>query len=84
MKRNEHVIFCECGCGNGVVLKADNEESELSLQLVSDNFYTKQTNVFWEKLKRIWFIIRGKEYRYFDILISKDELKEFKNFVSKL
>jgi len=84
MQMCEHVMFCECGCGNGVVLKADYEESVLSLQLVSDNFYTRQTNTFIEKLKSIWFIITGKEYRYFDILINKDELEKFKDFVSKL
>lgn len=37
-----------------------------------------------EKIKRIWYIIRGKEYCYFDILIDKDELQEFKEFVAKI
>lgn len=39
---------------------------------------------FKEKLKRIWYIIIGKEYCYFDILIDKDELQKFKEFVAKL
>lgn len=29
MKKNEYVTFCKCGCGNGVVLKFDNENDEL-------------------------------------------------------
>ncbi len=37
-----------------------------------------------EKLKRIWYIIRGKEYCYFDILIDKNELQEFKQFVARM
>ncbi len=39
---------------------------------------------FKEKLKRIWYIIINKECCYFDILISKDELYGFKNFVARL
>lgn len=87
LKDNEYVTFCKCGCGNGIVLKADKEDDELSVQLVSDNFYFRQNKggmSFREKLKRIWYIITGKEYCYFDILIDKDELQEFKEFVARL
>ena len=87
MKGNEFITFCKCGCGNGIVLKADNEDEEVSLQIVSDNFYTMQNKgkmSFIERIKRIWYIIIGKEYCYFDILIDKNELKEFKNFVARL
>lgn len=87
MKNNEYVTFCKCGCGNGVIFKFDNEDDELSVQLVSDNHYTMQNNgkiSIKEKLRRIWYIITGKEYCYFDILMDKNELHEFKKFVAKL
>lgn len=87
MDNNKNVIFCKCGCGDGVVLKVDKYENELSLQFVSDVFYFFQNKgkmSIKEKLKRIWYIVIGKEYCYFDILISKEELQEFKDFVSKL
>lgn len=87
MKENEFVTFCNCECGNGIVLKADNEDEEVSLQIVSDTFYIMQDKgkmSLREKIKRIWYIIIGKEYCYFDILIDKDELQEFKDFVARL
>lgn len=88
MKNDKNVTFCKCGCGNGVVLKADKDEDELSLQFVSDVFYcftrNREKMSIKERLKRIWYIVIGKEYCYFDILISKEELQEFKDFVSKL
>ena len=87
MKENEYVTFCKCGCGDGVVLKFDTEDDELSLQFVSDNFYVMQKKgkmSFREKIKRIWYIITGKEYCYFDILIDKDELQKLKEFVARL
>lgn len=61
MKKDEYVTFCKCGYGEGIVLKADNDDHELSLQLISDNHYLMQNNgkmSLKEKLKRIWFIIR--------------------------
>ncbi len=87
MKKDEYVTFCKCGCGEGIVLKADKDDHELSLQLVSDNHYLMQNNgrmSLKEKLKRILFIIQGREYCYFDILIDEEELQEFKEFVARL
>lgn len=87
MTEYEYVTFCKCGCGNGVVLKFDTEDDELSLQFVSDNFFMmkkKGKMSFREKMKRIWYIITGKEYCYFDIFIDKDELQKFKEFVARL
>lgn len=87
MKENKYVTFCKCGCCNGVVLKFDNEDNELSIQLVSDNFYLAQIKgkmSLKEKIKRIWYIITNKEYCYFDILIDKEKLEEFKKFVAGL
>lgn len=87
MNKNEFITFCKCGCGNGIVLKADNEDKEVSLQMVSDNFYFMQSKgrmSLKEKLRRIWYIITNKEYCYFDIIIRKDELPKFKEFVEKL
>lgn len=87
MNNNKYSTFCKCGCGNGVILKFDNEDDELSVQLVSDNFYSIQNKgkmSIKEKLKRIWYIVRGKEYCYFNILIDKNELHEFKEFITRL
>lgn len=87
-KNKYKTMFCKCGRGNGVILKADNDDDfGVSLQLVSDNFYggyNNKANSIKEKIKRIWYIIIGKEYCYFDILIEKDELQEFKEFIARL
>ena len=75
---------CKCGCGNGVLLKFDKDDEDLSLQLVSDNFYAYQKCKLLEKLKRIWYVIIEKEYCYFDLIMDKEDVKEFKDFVSKM
>ena len=88
-KKDYETMFCKCGCGNGVIIKADNTDKDLGvlLQLVSDNYYNNGNSrimTLKEKLKRIWYIITNKEYCYFDILVNENELKEFKDFVSKI
>ena len=76
-KHNYKTMFCKCGCANGVVLKADYDiDFGVSLQLVSNNFYggyNNRRNSIIEKIKRIWYVIRGREYCYFDIMIDEDE-----------
>lgn len=87
-KKSYKTMFCKCGCGNGIIIKADDDKDwGVSLQLVSDNFYTNQKNIHTmikEKWKRLWSVLRNKEYCYFDILIEPSELKEFKEFVMRL
>ena len=77
-------FYCKCGCGSEVVLKCHKDGSYVSMQLVSDNFYAYQKNKFIEKLKRIWFVIIGKEYCYFDIVMEEDDVLAFKNFVARM
>lgn len=91
MNKNEFVLFCKCGCKNGVVLKASSEgegwDKEFSIQLVSDNYYVMQNKgkmSLKEKLKRIWYIISNKEYCYFDILVEAKDMIEFKKFCCKI
>ncbi len=81
-------IYCQCGCNNGVVLKAEDDIGfGCEMMLVSDTYYLMQKTVwtrFKEKCKRIWCILRNKEYCYFSIYMAKDDLQEFKKFVVKM
>lgn len=80
-------LYCSCGCNKGVALKAETDNWGCYLSLVSDVFHM-QADTGWDrfkkKCKRIWSIVRNKEYIYFDICIDPDDLKEFKEFVAKM
>lgn len=81
-------LYCSCGCIEGVVLKSEaDEDFGYELSLVSDIYYIPQETGwvrFKEKCKRIWKILRNKEHCYFSIYISPEDMKEFKEFVSKI
>ena len=39
--------------------------------------------VLKEKMKKIWSIIRNKDHYYLDIVMSKEDFQEFKEWINK-
>lgn len=37
-----------------------------------------------EKIKRIWYVLAGKEYCYCEICMKEDDIRDFKDFVSRI
>lgn len=83
----EIAIICKCGCDNGMFIKIDNSYGDYAYQsYLSSNFMKEQYgawDVFIWKLKKIWAIIRNKDYYYSDIVLSAEDWAEFKDFVNK-
>ena len=88
--KKDFTLDCECGCCEGIRFRFDSEDEDiyLNLSIVSGDFYNKQKNkrfyLLKEKLKRIWFVIRNKDYHYFDIILSKNDFEDFKSFINDL
>ena len=83
-KDDELIISCKCGCDEGIHLKIhDCGDGEYAfLTYTNGNFYTQQ-RPFFEKLKKIWAIIRNKDFYYSDIVLTKDDFNEFKEWVNR-
>ena len=87
---NELVITCDCGCDNGIYLKVDRDD-EMDMYCImafmNGNFYRDQNekilSVIMKKLKKIWSIVRNKDYYYSDIIMNKQEYTEFKEYINK-
>lgn len=86
---NNLVVDCECGCDEGMRIRIDKEDEDMYfiLSYTSGNFYNEQENnklrrVIYRKLKKIWSIIRGKDYYHSEICMSKDEFKEFQDYIA--
>lgn len=45
--------------------------------------FTLNKDLFFEKLKKIWAIICNKDFYYSDIVLTKDDFKEFKEWVNR-
>lgn len=84
----ELLIDCSCGCGNSIKVKVDDIDNEFYYysRLYSANWYTEQKSCFSilkSKLKKIWRIIRNKDYCYSEICINKKEFNQFKEYINQ-
>ena len=83
-KDDELIISCKWGCDEGIHFKIhDYEDGDYAfLTYTNGNFYTQQ-RPFFEKLKKIWAIIWNKDFYYSDIVLTKDDFKEFKEWINR-
>lgn len=81
-------LYCSCGCAEGITFKVENvKEVGVHIGLVSDTWRVYGLtgwDRFKAKCKRIWAILRNREYYYFDIFVGGEDINEFKEFVAKL
>lgn len=86
----EIIVDCCCGCCDGIRFKIFNDEDEIYCFVTYTNgsFYREQDDSIWrvirKKVKKIWAIIRNKDYYYSDIVLTKDEFEEFKEYINDI
>lgn len=80
----EMIVSCNCGCDEGLRFKINKLDPEYYCILTYTNgaFYRDQNDtvlkVISKKLKKIWAIVRNKDYYYSEIIMSKDEFYDFR------
>ena len=86
---NNLVVDCDCGCDEGIRIRVGrDDDSYLIVTYLNGNFYRDQNQSFWrvfcKKCKKIWRIIRSKDYIYSEIIMNKDDFKEFKDYINSI
>jgi hypothetical protein len=93
---NECTILCDCKCGAGLHIdlsfckdsrKTLDIEPEIYLSFISSNFYNEQCGhieIFKQRCKKIWTILRGKDYTYSDIILNVKDWKDIKDFMNNV
>lgn len=83
------MVDCNCGCDEGLRIRINDfdEETYAIITYTSGNFYKEQNYSAWQifklKCKKIWRILRGKDFYYSEILVSKEEYNELKEFINE-
>jgi len=83
-QKDELIVNCDCGCGAGLLWQAakwDDEGEQFYISLIEYSWYAKQTGKIRPYFKRLWRVLRGKEYYLTEIVLSKSEAKEFESFL---
>lgn len=87
---NEILIDCNCGCDTGVRFRIDKYDYDYYCIMTYTNgiFYRDQDDtllkVLHKKLKKIWAIIRDKDFYYADVMMTKDEFDEFREYINSI
>lgn len=86
-EKTELVVTCHDGCGETAHIQmVDDDGTYFFMSYMNGNFYKEQCGVFGtfkEKCKKIWAIIRNKDYYYSDIVMKKDEFETFKEYINQ-
>lgn len=88
--KKELVVTCKCGCGDGFhTIKVEPDEHDdtyFIMSYISSNFYRNQNRCFSllkNKLKKIWSIIRNKDYYCSDVIMKKEDFQQFKEYINQ-
>lgn len=74
----EMIITCRCGCDEGIRVKIDESFGDYCYQTyISGNYYKEQSGLL-DKVRKIWAIVRNKDFYYSDIVMSKEDFEDYK------
>lgn len=86
----EMFIDCNCGCDNGIRFRIDVDDWDYYcfMTYTNGNFYKEQNDKLWrvfcKKFKKIWAIIRNKDFYYAELTMTKEEFEEFKEYINSI
>lgn len=83
-KKDNFIILCNCGCGNG--FEFNELDGELFVSSLSSDFYSKQLFLFpnlKEKLKEIRLVKHHKRNILKEIVTTKDNLKDLLDYLER-
>ena len=85
------ILDCSCGCGDGIEIQVaaedDDDDSYAWIQIIASKWYTDQDTCrtrIAKKAKKIWMIIRNKDYHHNEILMKKADWKDFVELINAL
>lgn len=89
--KKELIVTCKCGCQDTIHIKVDDKDKDSDYYAIqtymSGNWYRDQDDTvlrcIGRKLKKIWSIIRNKDYYYSDVLMSKEDFQKYKEYVNQ-
>ena len=89
--KKELIVTCKCGCQDTIHIKVDDEDKDADYYaiqtILSGNWYRDQDDRILRcsgrKLKKIWAIVRNKDYYYSDVLMSREDFRKYKEYVNQ-
>lgn len=88
----ELLVDCYCGCNDGIRFRVDKFDEDADyycfMSYINGNWYRDQNNTMWKvlckKLRKIWTIIRNKDFYYAEVIMNKAEFDEFREYINSI
>ncbi len=89
--RKDLIVTCDCKCGQSFSICIDDDWKDddcyAFLCFMKNDCNTEHDKNPWRafkiKARKIWFIIRGKDYCYSDTVMTRADFEEFKKYVNQ-
>ena len=85
------IVNCNCGCDEAIQIKKlvydVKDDDEYYLSILAGEFGSTQRGIFrtiGHRIKLAWKMLRGKEYLLTEIVMTKEELDEYKKVLGEL
>lgn len=86
----ELYVDCCCCCDEGIRFRIDKFDDDFGyycfMTYTNGQFYREQADTMWDvfckKLKKIWAIIRNKDFYYAEVIMTKDDFNEFREYIN--
>ena len=85
------IVNCNCGCDEAIQIKKlvydVKDDDEYYLSILAGEFGSTQRGIFrtiGHRLKLAWKMLKGKEYLLTEIVMTKEELEEYKKVLEEL
>ena len=89
--KKELVVTCECGCEDTFYIRVDDKYKDSGSYAVqtylNGNWYRDQEDsILWcigRKLRKIWAIIRNRDYFYSDVVMNYEDFQKYKEYINQ-
>ena len=89
--KKELIVNCKCGCEDTIYIKVDDKDKDSDYYAIqtylNGNWYRDQNDRIFRcivrKLKKIWAIIRNKDFYYSDVFMSRDDFQKYKEYINQ-
>ena len=86
---SELIVSCKCGCEDSLHIKIEPDDEDFAyITYLNSNWHTDQNKkiryVIFDKLKKIWAIIRNKDYYYSDIRMTQEDFEKYREYINNI
>lgn len=89
--KKELIVTCGCGCEETICIRINDEDKEYGYYAIqtylNGNWYRDQNDrvlgTIRRKLKKIWAIIRNKDFHYSEVMMNRDDFQKYKDYINQ-